>query len=148
MGRALPFYNSFYYTSICQIFVYFWLYNSFAFTKLFFTYFLQPYRSSHQRCSIKNLFSGNFAKLTGKHLRLRLFFTCNFTIKETPAQVFACDFCKIFKNFFFTEHIRATTTGHRTSKIDFNFIMQSLHSVMNKVVKQNLVFGINLLNQR
>ena len=32
---------------------------------------------------------------------------CNFTKKETIAQVFFCDFCEIFKNTFFTDHLRA-----------------------------------------
>ena len=31
---------------------------------------------------------------------------CNFIKKETLAQVFSCEFCGIFKNTFFTEHIR------------------------------------------
>ena len=29
---------------------------------------------------------------------------CNF-IKETPAQVFFCEFCEIFQNTFFKEHL-------------------------------------------
>ena len=28
----------------------------------------------------------------------------NIYYKETPAQVFYCDYCEIFKNVFFTEH--------------------------------------------
>ena len=30
---------------------------------------------------------------------------CNFIKKETLAQVFSCEFCEIFKNTFFTEHL-------------------------------------------
>ena len=30
--------------------------------------------------------------------------SCNFIEKETPAQVFSCEFCEIFKNTFFIEH--------------------------------------------
>ena len=33
---------------------------------------------------------------------------CNFIKKETLAQVFSREFCEIFKNIFFTEHLRAT----------------------------------------
>ena len=33
---------------------------------------------------------------------------CNFIKKETLAQVFSCEFCKIFKNTFFTEHLWKT----------------------------------------
>ena len=42
----------------------------------------------------------DFTKFTGKHLCQSLFFN-----KETLAQVFACEFCEISKNTFFTEHL-------------------------------------------
>ena len=67
---------------------------------------------------------GNFAIFTGKHLCQRLFFNkvaglrpatllkkrlwpqaCNFIKKETLVQVFSCEFCKISKKTFFTEHL-------------------------------------------
>ena len=34
----------------------------------------------------------------------------NFIKKETLAQVFSCQFCKISKNTFFTEHVWATAS--------------------------------------
>ena len=46
----------------------------------------------------------NFAKFTGKHLRQSLFFlqawACNFIKKETLAQMFSSEFCKISKDTF------------------------------------------------
>ena len=51
----------------------------------------------------------NFAKFTGKHLCQSLFFN-KVAEKETLAQVFSCEFCKIFKNTFFTEHLRTTAS--------------------------------------
>ena len=38
-------------------------------------------------------------------LKKRLCESCNFIQKDTLAQVFSCEFCKIFKNTFFTEHL-------------------------------------------
>ena len=35
---------------------------------------------------------------------------CNFIKKETLAQVFSCEFCEIFKNTIFTEHLRTTAS--------------------------------------
>ena len=32
--------------------------------------------------------------------------SCNVIKKETPSQVFSCQFCEIFKNIFFIEHLR------------------------------------------
>ena len=37
---------------------------------------------------------------------------CNFIKKETPVQVFSCEFCEISKNTFFTEHLWATASCH------------------------------------
>ena len=35
---------------------------------------------------------------------------CNFVKKEALAQVFSCDFCEVFRNTFFTEHLWTTAT--------------------------------------
>ena len=51
---------------------------------------LQIFRSSHRRCPE----------------------TCNFIKKETPSQVFSCEFCEISNNTFFTEHLRTTASVH------------------------------------
>ena len=32
-------------------------------------------------------------------------------VKMSPAQVFSSKFCKIYKNLFFTEHLRTTASG-------------------------------------
>ena len=48
----------------------------------------------------------NFAKFTGKHLCQSLFFNkvagqaCNFIKKETPAQVFFCEFYEVSQDTF------------------------------------------------
>ena len=58
----------------------------------------------------------NSGKFTGKHLCQSLIFNkvrpeaWNF-IKKRLAQVFSCEFCKICKNTFFTEHLRATASA-------------------------------------
>ena len=71
------------------------------------------YRSSHKTCSIKKAFLEIFAIFTGKSLCWSLFFnkvvalkTCNFIKEETSTQVFACEYCEIFKNSVFIEHLR------------------------------------------
>ena len=50
----------------------------------------------HQAC--------NANQLTGFYMME----ACNFIKKEALAQVFSCEFCKISKNTFFTEHLWAT----------------------------------------
>ena len=72
------------------------------------------HRSNHQRCSAKKSVLRNFTKFAGKHLCRSLFFNkvadlaCNVIEKETPAQVFSCEFCGISENNFFTEHLWTT----------------------------------------
>ena len=75
------------------------------FLQLFETQWISTlYRSSHQRSSIKKVVLRNFTKFTGKQLCQSLFFDIK---KEALAQVFSCEFCEIYKNTFFTEHLRA-----------------------------------------
>ena len=45
-----------------------------------------------------------------KYLCQSLFLSCNFIKKETLAHGFSCEFCKIFKNTFFTEHLWITAS--------------------------------------
>ena len=36
---------------------------------------------------------------------------CNFIKKETLAQVFSCEFCEIFKNTYFEEHLQTAASN-------------------------------------
>ena len=38
---------------------------------------------------------------------------CNFIKKETPTQLFSCEFCYILKNTFLTEYLRMNSSDHR-----------------------------------
>ena len=73
-------------------------------------------RSSYRRCSIKIGVLKIFSKFTGNNLRHNLFFNkvaglrSATLFKKTVAQVFTCEFCKIFKNTFFTGHLRRTAS--------------------------------------
>ena len=105
---------------------------------------VSSFRSSHRRCSVKNCALKNLANFTGKHLYSILFFNkiaglrppnflerrlqhvlsygkhlCQslFLKKETLPQVFSCEFCEIFKNTFFTEHLwMAASELHTTTR--------------------------------
>ena len=60
----------------------------------------------------------NFVKVKGKHLYWSLLFVkiaglgCNFISKEIPAQGYFYEFCKIFKNVFFEEHLRMAASEY------------------------------------
>ena len=54
----------------------------------------------------------NFAKFTVRHLRQSLYSNKVAGLRpgQTLAQVFSCEFSKISKNTFFTEHLWATVS--------------------------------------
>ena len=73
------------------------------------------YKSSHRRCSIKKVFL-KISQNSQENTCSRVFFliklrASNFIKKETLAQVLSCEFCEIFKNIFFREHLRVTASG-------------------------------------
>ena len=55
-------------------------------------------RTSHRRCSIKKAVLKNVEIFTVKQL-------CS-SLRDTQAQVFSCQYCDIFKNTYFGEHLR------------------------------------------
>ena len=63
-----------------------------------FSQSIQLFRSSHPDVFCKKYVLRNFTKFTGKYRKPE---TCNFIKKETLAQVFSCEFCKISKNTFY-----------------------------------------------
>ena len=73
---------------------------------------VQISRSSHWRCSIKKGALKNFAVLTEKHLCWSLFliklqaWRHATLLNETPTQVFSWEYCEIFKNIYFEEHLQ------------------------------------------
>ena len=69
------------------------------------------YRGSHQRCCIEKGILENVAKFTGKYLYQSLIFDRFVDLrpvllfKKRLAKVFSFEFCEIFKNTFFIEHL-------------------------------------------
>ena len=58
--------------------------------------------------------------------------TMNFIKKETLAQLFSWEFCKISKNTFFVEHLRATA-----SVLSLFFLVMPFHCVVLNFEKKN-----------
>ena len=60
-----------------------------------------------QTCSAKKGVLKIVSKFTEKHMCQSAFYTkVNFIKKETPTQLLPYNFCEIFKNTFFKEHLR------------------------------------------
>ena len=87
-------------------------------------------KSSGPDVSYKKDFLKNLTKFTVKHLHQSfqsLISACNFVQKETLAQVFSCEFCKMFKNTYFLEHFWTRASGRSIQEL---FLMNDL-SLMN-----------------
>ena len=76
----------------------------------------------------------DFTKFTKKQMLQSLFLiklqasACNFIKKEALAQVFRCEFCEIFKNSFFPEHLRATASE---KELFFTDLFATIHQFVN-----------------
>ena len=75
------------------------------------------FTSSHRRCSIKKVAFPVISKNSQENSCARVTFliklkvsACSFIKKETLAEVFSCEFCKIFKNTLFAEHLYVTVS--------------------------------------
>ena len=58
--------------------------------------------------SFKKAVLKNFAIFTGKQLLWNPFF--QLYQKETPTEVFSCEYCEIFKNTYFEEHLQTAAS--------------------------------------
>ena len=66
-----------------------------------------------RKCIVKDGFLENLSKFTRKYMCWSIFFqACHFIKKETPTRVFFCSFSKIFRNSFFTGHLRKAASGN------------------------------------
>ena len=63
--------------------------------------------------------------------------TCNFIKKETLAQVFSYEVCKISKNTFFTKHVWATASAHVINLLLF-FILESVNMIFVLICCKNM----------
>ena len=73
-----------------------------------------------------------------------LLYNCNFIKKEALAQVFSCEFCKVSKNTFLTEHLWKTV-----SKICFHLVLSSIYLILRRIppAPLKLIFKVyNILN--
>ena len=93
---------------------------------------------SHWRCSMKKGALKHFAKFIGKHQCQSLFFNK----KETLVQVFSFEFCGIFKNTYFTEHLRITAAVRFWTSTSFK-IMTCIVEGMDNILMFFFFSGSN-----
>ena len=80
-------------------------------------------RSNHRRYSIKKLFSKNL-QYSQENTRAEV----SFLIKILT-QVFSCEYCQIFKNTYFEEHLRKTASDMLNQEDIFTLFYNILNSL-------------------
>ena len=80
----------------------------FIYVYIYFTFFIVDIFSSNK---LLNKIVTKFYYFANCKNALKRYEACNFIKKETLAQVFYCKSCEIFKNTFFTEHLRTNASG-------------------------------------
>ena len=89
-------------------------------------------RSSRQRCSIKKLLI-KISQYSQENTYVGFvagLISCNFIKKKTPTQVFSCEYCEIFKNSFFMEHIWWLLLSLGTFLIVIPISLHSVYTVL------------------
>ena len=91
-----------------------------------------------------------YSKLTKETLEKRCEICSKLTIKETLAQVFSCEFCKISKNAFFTEHLWAAASEKKVSACE-TYVWwccnrsSSIYQMLIKNFFQEMIDGIEIV---
>ena len=83
-----------------------------------------------KRCSQK------FCKIQRK-IPVPDYLACNSIKKKSLAQVFSCEFCKIFKNTFFIEHIWATASAN-VMNLQLFLILESVNMIIVLICCKNM----------
>ena len=113
------------------------------------------------RCFVKKVLS--FAESTGKHLCWRLLLdkvatwrSANFLLEDTPAAVFSCAFCEIFKNTYFVRQLHAFITMlclsffgwiiKRVFKNTIFYIESIIHLLFFRSSRSQMFYKIVVLN--
>ena len=100
-------------------------------------------RSSHRRCFVRKVFL-EILENSQENTCARVSFliklqasACNFIKKETLAQLFCCESCKIYKDTFFTEHLRTTASVQSRGKWSGTILSVSFRLVDPKKKQQS-----------
>ena len=56
-------------------------------------------------------------KTVGRYERSRLIKACDFIKKQTPTQVFSCEYCEIFKSTYFDGHLQTAASVFQKAKL-------------------------------
>ena len=104
------------------------------------------------RCSVKKVFL-KFRKIDRKKLVPEQLFkkSCrpeawNFIKKDTPVQVFSCEYCENFKNIYFVKHLRTAGSVRKLLVSFFSDEYLSKEFFRNKIFLKNVHDSFSWVN--
>ena len=104
-----------------------------------------PYKSSHRRCSLKKKVFLKILQNSQENTYVRVSFltklqawglrATNFIKKETLAQFFSCEFCKIFENLFYRTPLEDCFWPYLWLKLKCSLVLtKSLFRMIGRVI--------------
>ena len=112
-------------------------------TRLPLSLFVNYFQKQHPGCSKKEVVFKNFAMFSVKLLFCTLFLikACYWIpatlLKKTPTQVFFSEYCVIFKNTYFEEHLRMAASALRINGLFSNFNLFSSRWKVDSIWKKD-----------
>ena len=94
-------------------------------------------RSSHQKASVKKAILKNFSIFLGKHLCWSLFSIKLWARPPPPTQLLSCEYCEIFKNIYFEEHLRTAGWFWRRNFLMYKLIFKSIVFILPVFINSN-----------
>ena len=89
--------------------------------------FFKIHRSSHQRYYIKQVSCSQKFHRETPVLESLFQHEGLFILKETPALLFSCETCQIFKNIDFEEHLRTTVSKYTI--YNYNILLKNIFEI-------------------
>ena len=121
---------------------------------MLFKFVFTLFRSSHRRCFIKKAVLKHFAIFTWKHLCWSLFliklqpFRSATLLKETPTQLFSCDYCEIFKNTYFEEHLGRAASVYSKGLLKYkNCVKKICFQKVFEFIKKSVIYMKNFISK-
>ena len=70
---------------------------------------------------------------------------CKFIKKETPIQVFSCDYCKVFQKTYFEKYLRTAASVYSKDLWNIRIVPEICFQRGFEFIKRNVIYKKNLI---
>ena len=72
---------------------------------------------------------------------------CKFIKKETPIQVFSCDYCKVFKKTYFEEYLRTAASVYSKDLWNIRIVSEICFQRGFEFIKRHVIYKKNFISK-